>query len=226
MWNHDSYSLVARLSPAVLLLVPVMVTFGTLYAGSLVVLPLPVYLLCTSAISFPLARFVRTRGKTLQASLWSKWGGSPLATALAKPIGGISQTLHDRALSELRTLFPKETPVEGPISAYENVGTIIATHTTEIGARVIAKENLAYGFARNTLGVRQIGIFASATCMLTLTILQVCGNQLGIWISVAINGISLAWWIISVKEQRVREAGDRYAEAVVRWLAAQPSGQS
>lgn len=225
MWNHDPYSLVARLSPAILLLIPIIFTFLALYDTRQVVVPLPIYLLCTFSISLPLTRFVRTRGKARQRGLWIRWGGSPLAKALTAPMGNISQAVHDRALSELRTLFPNDTPAEGPVSAYENAGTLIATHTTEIGARIIAKENLAYGFARNTLGVRWIGVCTSVTCMLASTVLQLRGDQQDIWIPVAINGLFLAWWIMGVKEQRVCEAGDRYAEAVIRWLAARSSGQ-
>lgn len=222
MWKPDTYSVIARLTPAVILLTPIGIAIWTTYPEGWPSIPSQVYFLIVPVFSFPLSVFVRTKGKKVQKKLWMKWGGSPLAIALIASRDKTTDTVTNRAVVRLNELFPDTIQPDSSVSEYEAVTSLVAAYTTEIGTRVVASENQAYGFYRNSYGIRPMGIVVSAGCFLGLGLAVFPPRQSEIWLALGVSGVALAWWTFGVKESIVREAGDRYANAVVRWLASNP----
>ena len=223
MWKPDAYYVIARLSPAIVLFSPMGVTIWATYPEGWPGFPHQIYYLLVPVVSFPLSAFVRTKGRHIQKQLWATWGGSPLAIALAASKNESTGTIRDRAVVRLSELFPDVLTNDGSASECETVTSLIAAHTTDIGTHVIASENQAYGFYRNSYGIRRMGIITSAGCILVSGLAFLHSQQADIWPALGLSGVVLAWWIFGVKESVVREAGDRYADAVVRWLASNPS---
>ena len=222
MWKPDAYYVIARLSPAVILLVPAGVTAWVVYSEEWPSIPSPIYLLLFPIVTFPLSGFVRSKGKEIQRILWSEWGGSPLAISLATPTNNSANVVRQRAIVRLKQLFPDAIRTNGSVSVYEAVGSLIAAYTTDLGTSVIASENRTYGFYRNSYGIRRTGILTSIACVLVLGVFSFFSQQSELWFALLVVGSTFAWWIFGVKKKNVREAGDRYADAVIRWLGSSP----
>lgn len=222
MLRFDNYELKARIVPGFLLLVSPSVTVISLYRNAWPSISLPIFLTIFLIVSVPLSRYVRQHGKSIQAELWQDWGGSPLAVSLADNPYGISEHLIRRALIRLSKLYPGETPCGGSPSQYETVARMAAAYSTESGSPVVTAENIAYGFARNTFGVRRTGISVSAVCAVVLGSYLFCSVQPVIWLALTVVLIMLLWWLFGVTEEKVRTAGIQYAKAVIRWLGSEP----
>ena len=222
MGRIDSYELRARVVPGLMILVPPSMTIMALWSDPWPNISLPIYFVITAIVSIPLGRYVRHHGKSIQAKLWQSWGGSPLALGLANNPYGISEDLIRRALIRLHKLYPHETPCGGPPSQYESVARMAAAYVTESGSQVVASENVAYGFARNTFGVRRTGMTVSAVCFGVLGGYLFCSIQPVVWVALAVVLVMLAWWSFGVTEEKVQQAGIQYAKAVIRWLASEP----
>ncbi len=222
MMALDIYDRIARLAPALLVILPVVVTLDVLVSFFHVNSPITVYLALLFAVSVPLTEWVRNSGRRIQEKLWTDWGGSPLAIALANPRDSSSKMLCSRAIQRLHSLYPDIVPIDDSVFDYETVGTLAAAYARTNGSRIVAPENASYGFARNAYGIRTIGIVIAVTCLIVLLVFIYYTWDPASWIAILVVTFTFVWWMISVREKTVKRAGDRYANAVIRWLASEP----
>ena len=222
MMALDIYDRIARLAPALLVILPVIVTLDVLVSIFHIRTPVTVYMSLLFAVSIPLTQWVRNSGRKVQRKLWTDWGGSPLAIALANPCDSSSKILCSRAIRRLCSLYPDMIPIDDSVFDYEIVGTLAAAYARTTGSRIVAPENASYGFARNAYGIRIIGIIIAATCLIVLSLFTIYSWDTASWIAIMVVAFTFGWWMISVREKAVKRAGDRYANAVIRWLASEP----
>ena len=227
MWGIDAYERTARLIPALLVLAPVTAVSWGLWGPWHISTPL--LLISLLVLSVPFAEWARLRGRKKQRTLWAKCGGSPLATTLAKSTDGWSEEFRQRALSRLNRLYPDETPVGGDPEDYELVATLAAAYARETGSQTVFPENVSYGFARNSYGLRLLGIATASGCILllaTAVVTDLYSTNAKLVAALAVSVAILSWWLFEVNEKKAHDAGDRYAQAVIRWLASEPTDLS
>ncbi len=164
----DSYGRQARLFPALLTLLPPLLTalawFPALIeshsAGSLLTLSVSCGLL------YALSSWTRTKGRRLEQRLVRKWGGWP-TTLLMRHSGDLNPHIRRRCHQYLSNKVPKlqfpspEEEQDNPAAAdaiYEAAIAWLRENTREKKFAMVARENAQYGFRRNLLSLKPLGV--------------------------------------------------------------------
>lgn len=224
----DTYDFRARFLPAVLLVTPVIA----------VVLASPVGLhgaqRLWSVVGIAVVPFVgnvmRKLGRDVQTHLWTCWGGAPTTQRFrwASNDAGLTGALH----AEIRTVLGNSVTL--PTAAEEALDPAAADRVyadvtrrvlglTRRGPefRLLRVENAKYGYARNLLGARRLGLAVSVAS------LAVAGGL--IWrgvhdgqalaalhvLPVAVAVIAVVLWGRYINPAFVRPAADAFAARVV-----------
>ncbi len=163
----DKYTLIARLQPALVVMLP----FGLLILawfpdGTSVTGTLWTLIVTTGGTSL-ITQLGRDPGRGKQASLWKRWGGAP-TTALLRHGGSENPEVlkrRHRRLEELVGGLKMPTPEEeaaDPEDSDRLYGSAVAylleaTRDRE-RFRLVHEENVNYGFRRNLWALRPFGI--------------------------------------------------------------------
>jgi hypothetical protein len=229
----DAYERKARLSPMLLVFLPV-----ALILVLCVDLSLQFSLKSVSAamlylaVSSWLSSFARYRGKALEEKLKKQWGGWPSMTILRHrdpTIDSITKANIHKSLSKLVAGTASPTPaeeLEAPQAADE-VYTAWSEHLRKVARNDskkyphVSAENAAYGFQRNMMGVKPYGIGASLLAAgilgfsswqawsLTHTIpkLELTGS--------AFSLVLLLMWLGFVNRRSVKQAATDYGRRLI-----------
>jgi len=169
------YEFKARVWPALLVLLPVLVVLACKFgqkatnatAGG------SVLLICGSL--YCLARWTRTRGVALQDKLWAPWGGTPTIRYLRHREKLLDPPTIERYHSALAVgigkKFPNAREEEAAPDAADDLyrsGIRWLKEQTRDTKKYthLHKENIAYGFHRNMLGVKPTGIAVAVGSLL------------------------------------------------------------
>lgn len=219
----DSYTLRARLAPAVLAALPAV---GVLAAGALSPgRATGTVGIAIGSIGLVVAGLVRDRGRQIQPALWKSWGGSPTLRRLRWRDGGMSPQAVGRLHARVNALLDEELP-DAPTEAadpaeadrrYEEAITILRERTRD-HARfpLVLAENKEYGFRRNMLGLRPLGIavaVVSAAVSVAALVAPFAGSDDIAWIVSAASStvVGLLWGRL-VTPDWVRGASELYAD--------------
>lgn len=230
----DDYDREARLVPALVAVLPLTLTaigFGIQSNARLVSVAA---VLVAVGVPSIVAKQVADRGRALEAQLFAKWGGPPTTLILVPPAGGPSGEIQQQRRARLEKasgicLPASPSLVSADVETYQAAVRWLIENTRD-RARfpVVWSELKNYGFERNALGLRNVGIWSSGLGALALTagaLAGVLGAHLSIGTSAALGAIcalvGLWWWRIP-SEERVRAAADRYAERLLDTSAALP----
>ena len=176
----DPYDRKARLSPALLALLPFIFLcislFPEIQSTWSTIWGLVVY--CGSIML--LVHVGRNRGKALELSLFQEWGGKPSVAMLRHCDTRLAQAEKNRYRAFLERKVPKlklASPEEEEKSlaqaddGYESATTWLLTHTRDPKRfRLIFQENINYGFHRNIRGLKPIAIILD---IIVITILLI-----------------------------------------------------
>lgn len=233
----DPYSRQARLYPALLTLLPLLVAVLVWFPSLLTMGHLVLTIIAACGVLYLLSDIARSRGKRVEPSLLAEWGGWPTTIWLRHRDNHLSGETRRR----YHQFFARQ-PLLGvmPSEAEENVDQRAADEKYASAAEwlkeqcrgasfpLVEKEVAAYGFRRNLLGLKPFGIVLSLasiafpalwTLVSTRSLYEstrVYGNlQPGALGSVAFGLIALVAWIFVVKRTWVREGGDQYARALL-----------
>ncbi len=181
VWSKflDVYDWRARALPALLCLLPALVVLLIVYPDSATWQQGALTLLVSCGFFFVLTRIARDAGKRIQDQLFNAWGGAP-TTQLLQHRNGIvdvhtKQALHERLAALTGLTFPTATEErDGPASADEiyraaAVWLIKRTRDTRCFP-LLFKENIHFGFQRNALGLRWIGLTISLASALWILV--------------------------------------------------------
>jgi hypothetical protein len=178
-----------------------------------------------------LSALARSPGRRLQAALWAKWGGPPVVLALrhgSKWPNEVTRARYHRLLSEkgpqleIPTAEAQDRDQKAADQIYTSAVDWLLAHTRDRKRwPLVFSANVDYGFARNLLGLRRVGICFSAAAAL---------GQLG-WVgwsmargapllilTVAAGLLSLIGafvWFFAVGENFVRQTSDAYVRALL-----------
>ncbi|MEU0312969.1 hypothetical protein [Nocardioides sp. NPDC006273] len=225
----DAYSLRARVYPGLLTVLPITVIMVVLWPQS------PAQALWPVAVSvggmFFLTNWVRDRGLKLEKRLVQQWDGLPTTRRLRWADGATDPDFERR-----RTQLEKLVGIPLPSAADEDGERSDAIYLSAVrGLRIwvrqradafplVQQENAAYGFRRNLLALKPIGI---ALCVLGLIVDGVWAVAVDATASVGIlglvHGALLVSWITVVCGEWVRDQGERYADQLFDALLS-PTG--
>lgn len=166
----SNYTSMARVQPVLLAICPVVcyaAVLVPLVPASLRLVPLAGGL----AVAIG-AQFGRDRGRGLESRLFADWGGAPTTQRL-RFAGARSARIVARRHRQLQQLIgsdfelPSEAdevadPEDGDRLYADAVGVLRALTRDSAQYPMIAAENANYGFRRNLLGLRPIGLWLAA----------------------------------------------------------------
>ena len=232
----DSYSVAARLLPALIALLPVIVTTAVwtpaLYDLACGILVPSI----EGALAVILMHIARSLGQSAERRLFDKWGGKPTSRWLLRSDGKLDEltkTRYRRYLEEhiagweAPSQADEETDRKGAMARYDSAIRRLREATRNLRDRshfsLVFTENVSYGFLRNLYGLRWIGTLIATLCVLFCT-----G---GLFLAASVDGDpdlilpgagSLLFavgmtivWLGFVNQRRVRGAADSYARALL-----------
>lgn len=174
----DSYTIKARLCPFFILIFPIVVFGFTLLSVPFSIDNLkPAYIMTCACLIISI--FVRKRGKAIEPKLWENWGGPPTTRYLRynnNEYNSVNkERCHQYFLHNVSNIsFPsKKMELENPVKSDEAYAACIAYLRTKSRDKkkyaLVYSENTEYGFLRNSLGVKAIGIMFSLFTLIIST---------------------------------------------------------
>lgn len=184
----------------------------------------------TFGVTTVLVAFARDRGHRLQADLWNTWGGPPTTTMLLSKSTAPSPNLETHR-RHVRRLLPDAEPLSDERDSADPIGSAltIEQYITHLRERtrdpqrfpIVFDANVGYGFRRNTLGLRVIGIaiaslttIGSATALLLVRLNELDRPAPVLALAMAVGLLALALWMRASSEW-VRVEANRYAQALL-----------
>lgn len=227
----DTYSLKARLWPALLAAAP---------AAGFVTIVFPdaewwhAGLLGTGAaagLAFLLAQMGRSAGKRKEKTLFAKWGGKPTTRYLRHRHSPLDKHTLDRYHRNIERLSPElripndDAERDDRAAAddvYEAATRLLIQRTRDTRRfPLVFKENVHYGFCRNLWGLKPIAIGVSALSFLACGALAYRSIKVGGGMPLApavVGAVSLIWvllWSLWFTRDWVKVAADAYAERLL-----------
>ena len=223
--KFDFYSQRARVLPVYLTMAPLVLLFMTLLPEGLSLPVGGVSAIVLLPLSFLASQFGADFGKRLEKHLWHTWGGPPATRFLRHSNTEFNEVTRSRIHSRLRalglTVPSREEQVSDPPGAdvcFEScVEELIRRTRDPKRFPLVLKALTDYGFRRNLLGLKPVGI------LLTILSLGVStGHIYTLWhashqvrpvavvASVGVLALLLIW-LTWVNDETVHLAGKRYA---------------
>jgi len=236
---RDPYERKARATPGLLVAFPLMVPLLCVYGTKDPVLTGLIGLFGTCGVLYALASVTRGRGKKLEELLVKNWGGMPTTIILRHRdlhLDSISKQRYHSAIStKLGITMPtlvEEMSSPGSADDIYIGATRRIRELTRKNKQLLLKENIAYGFHRNMLAMKPVGIFCSLSGLFygllisgTLQFvppyfdpinLANIGFASGMTFTISLS--TLAAWIFYFTEDAVRRMGFVYAERLFECL--------
>lgn len=214
----DFYEVRAHMVPAALAAAPAIVLCLSLLpslesAGTVIAF-------LFSAVLVIVCTTVRGLGRSLEANLWSSWGGAP-TTQLLRWRGGsgvAEQTRRHKLLEQivgepLPAQVDEEANPEASDARYRTATTALRQRTRRGSEfELVARQNADYGMRRNCLGLRPIALVVAAIVLALSVILFFAQEEAWhFWLPAAVSAVALAVWWFFVDGAWVRSAADLYA---------------
>lgn len=238
----DPYDRQARLYPALLALLPLFALVTLLYGPKASALTGVVTLAVSCGGLYLMTNLCRELGKRLQEKLYREWGGKPTTQLLRHSDRAIEEVTkrryHSFLAAKINEAFPnREQEGSQPQAAdetYQSGVRWLVDHTRpEDGKKfdLLFKENIAYGFRRNALGMKPIGLIIAIGSLLwvlarenvisastwRIVELAALGRMPDVAIaSVVVSTVMLLAWIFFFTKSSLRTAAFTYAETLLR----------
>ena len=235
----DPYDRPARLYPGLLVFAPLAVLLVSFYGMAQIIASSIVSILGFCGVAYALGRVARDAGKRIQDKLFAKWGGAPTIQMLRHRDTLIDIHTKERFHEVLsqgigKTMPSTETELADPVAADElyRAATVWLISQTRNAKEfpLVFKENVAFGFHRNALGMRSIGVSVSVICLvwllLHIKVLEFstpffAPEKIGDMspsdlVSLVISALMLTAWLLLFNESSVKRAGFSYAERLLQ----------
>ncbi len=238
----DPYERPARLYPALLALLPLLTLVMLLYGPKATALTGAVTVAVSCGGLYLITNLCRELGKRLEEKLYKAWGGKPTTQLLRhrdKTIEAPTKgRYHSFLAGKINVAFPnKDQEASNPAAAdevYQSGVRWLLNHTRpEDGKKfdLLFRENVAYGFRRNALGVKPIGLIVSIASLLwvlategvlfrpgygfiDLTALSRMPDSATA--SSVVSAVMLVAWLLFFTKSSARTAAFTYAETLLR----------
>lgn len=237
-WS-DSYDREARLYPALLTLLPVVLLLVCVFGPHqpILVAVLSALLVCGGPLF--IARIARDRGKALEDRLIVKWGGKPTTIVLRHQDGtidGLTKKKYHEVLGKALSVTPptpeSETKDLAAADTFYRAATAWLISQTQDAKKhaLVFRENKNYGFQRNLCGMKSAGIVMSVIALIGATAHSFFSLNITSAVELAklkdlniVDAISTGFsflmvlcWCFLVTEDSVKRAGYAYADRLLR----------
>jgi hypothetical protein len=238
----DPYDRQARLYPALLCLLPLLALVAVLYAPNVSALTGAATIAVSCGGLFLMTNICREMGKRLEERLFLEWGGKP-TTQLLRHRDAIIDSVTKRRYhaflgAKIGAAFPdveqeKSDPGKAD-EAYQSGARWLLDHTRpEDGKKfdLLFRDNVTYGFRRNALGVKPLGIVVAAGCLIWVlakeNVLFGPAGKIVDWpavgqlpapavASLAVSGVMLLVWIFFFTKTSLRTCAFSFAQTLLR----------
>jgi hypothetical protein len=244
----DNYNRYARLYPALIALLPAVITVLVRYP--IILTSNAAASLMTVAVScgllYLLAAIARSLGKNVERRLLQQWGGWPTTLWLRHSDSNLPRQTKERYHATFVRRVPglrlpgadeERADPAGADDAYRSAVEWLKEQCRGKDYPLVEKENADYGFRRNLLGLKPLGLVLASTGLMASAIW--IGTAVGLrledlssrqWQAIAeqlrespaplmgvllLNASGLVFWICVVRDTWVRQAGDQYARALL-----------
>jgi hypothetical protein len=227
----DSYDRKARLYPSLLLISPIIAVIIAAVSAKYSALQA----IAAGAIScggaFLLTQLARDAGKNLEARLLQEWGGLPSIAIFRhsdRRFDAITKARYHHAMAALVKQANPPTPEQEREDAraadevYAAWSNYLRTHTRDQKRfALLFKENINYGYRRNVLGLRPVGILLAVVAAIVGALrvwivyrgnVQVDQAMLG---AAAFSFVILLLWMFKFSPSWVRVPADAYAYRLI-----------
>lgn len=218
----DAYERKARLTPGLFAVLPVACTFTTLGLEKFPLVAAIAGLLSAAGGAFLISNIVGDLGRAAQDRLFESWGVSPTTKALRLRDPSNNPIQRDRWRAavtsvtgiDLLSADQEEADPEGAdhriIAAYDQLRFL----GQKGGQPAVVAENAAYGYQRNMYGVRHVGRYIAAVCII-VQIAAIVGpwpvSSSACIVGAVVSTGFLTLWILIPSQNRTRLAAERYA---------------
>lgn len=238
----DPYDRQARLYPALLCLLPLLALIALLYAPNVSALTGVVTIAVSCGGLFLTTNVCREMGKRLEEKLFQEWGGKPTTQLLRHRDGVIDSVTkrryHTFLASKIRAVFPdpeqeKNDPAKAD-EAYQSGARWLLDQTRPDGGKkfdLLFRDNVTYGFRRNALGARPLGVVIAIGCILwalarvhvffspggkVVDLTALAGLSPAAVASLAVSGAMLLAWLFFFTKTSLRTSAFSFAETLLR----------
>lgn len=233
----DPYDRRARLLPALLCLLPPLAILVLVYPTSLGWRGTVLTLLASCGAFFMLSRIARDAGRRLQNRLFAAWSGAPTTQVLRHRNRRLDvhtkRALHARLAMLTQVPMPtaqdeQDDPDEADEAYRAAVAWLIKRTRDPKRFSLLFKENTNFGFQRNALGLRWVGVVVAllsiiwilgAAHVLILTRPYYVENwqniTLAMGISLVVSVLMLAAWLLAITPGAAKRTGFVYAERLM-----------
>lgn len=239
----DPYDRKARATPALLTVLPVVAPLVCQFGTKSPVLTGILGGLSTCGAIYAGANIARGRGKLLEESLVKEWGGMPTTILLRHRDNylesGTKKRYHLDALVRLGIQLPTAAEEKVDPAAADDAYRSVARRLRELtreDKKLLLKENIAYGFHRNMLAMKGIGIFFSILGVIyglalagaiklapfAFDLYRLLPPSLPGGLTLLVSLAMFAAWIGYFNKAQVRAMGNVYAERLFEKLATLP----
>lgn len=226
MISIDLYSRHAHLKPGLIAVLPITIALLAWIGTGSPVEKAFAALIATSGGTYALVMLARNKGRAIQDKLWKTWGGAP-TIQLLRHFGPSNPIVRNRWHHSIEKLTGQKLPTaaqeaEDPMAVdikYEAaVRALIVQRRDKKKFPLIFQENMHYGFCRNLLGLRPIGITCSIFGVVTSGIAIIYAEpKLHIFAAICcfVNGLILLLWVFLINPDWVKEPAFAYAERLL-----------
>lgn len=166
----DPYERKARIFPGLLVVLPLLVPVLAVFGPKNPLMTAVVGLIGGCGAIYAMGSIARGRGKAVEEHLVSKWGGMPTTLMLrhrdrtleASSRNAYHELIRSRLGITLPTATEEAADPERADDSYKGAVRQLRELTRGKAHQLLLKENIAYGFHRNMLGVRPWGWLTSA----------------------------------------------------------------
>jgi hypothetical protein len=233
MVGFDEYDRKARLTPGLLLILPIafdIIAFGLKQYPAVAIAGA---MLGGAGATYLLAILIRQLGKKAEIRLWKDWGGPPTTVLLRLRSATTNPILRD----SWRRAVETRTGLTLLSEAAEEADSETADNTIEAAVRqllvyrdnpsypLVKAELIQYGFERNYYAARWYGRAVALLGVGSLIFglidhsLRISGARVlhgGLIAALAINALLLAMWLITPSASRTKSAATRYANQLLQ----------
>ena len=237
----NPYERKARQYPALLAFLPLLTMFTLLYSSKSSAATSAASIAVACGGLYLMSNLCRELGKSLEGELFREWGGKPTTQLLRHRDDVIEAPTkvryHSFLAARINESFPdklleKESPDLADGLYQSGVRWLLSNTRPDDNKKfdLLFKENITYGFRRNALGVKKIGMAISIGCILwTLFKERVVGLtrpfiDFSVFVrmpdasmaSLAVSGVMLLVWMLFVTKATVRTTAFTYAEMLLQ----------
>jgi hypothetical protein len=173
----DPYERKARLLPGLLLVLPAVLTVLSFFGSGNTLLKVVLTVMTSCGVPFLVASITRDAGKKMEDKLVIKWGGMP-STLFLRHIdkhfaAHTKKTYHEFLAKGLGVKMPsieeEALDLQKADDTYRAAGFWLRGQTKDVKKFPhVFRENIAYGFRRNLMGLKYQGFCIALACILLL----------------------------------------------------------